>query len=114
MSRRNILVLTSAYQKGEGSFHNLIMQLIEVPEKDRSPREQDIIDRMIEFGELYPMEISEVPPMESSSGNSSPGWRQYVTDLGQPDEQVLVRLPLGIDEKKAAALVQLLAEGLMA
>lgn len=101
MSKREILVLTSAYEAREGAMHNFILELLEVPEKELSPREQNIINRMHEFGELYAMTVTE-------HGDHM----TFGTDLNEYDQPISVTVPRGRNEREVAELVQTFAEAM--
>ncbi len=103
--KKQIFVTTSALGR-EGTLTSMIKELCLVPPGEWSPREERLMNSASEFGEIYPME------MEVSE---SPIFTRFTTDLGQPEDKVIVIIHTKLTEAqriKAAELVQLLAEGL--
>lgn len=104
--RKSILVTTSALSTTDSYRSELIRELCGVNSGDWSSREMKLMNSAMEHGEVYPMviEISE-----------SPIFTRFTTDLGQPEDKLIVIIHTKFTEErriKAAELVQLLAEGL--
>ena len=68
---------------------------IMMAQDDLSVREQKIIDDMMNYGELY-----HVGYMRSAAGQ-----HVFTTDLGQPREEVEIRLPGHLDMKKCLQVI---------